>query len=63
MTPNNILLIFIGQCLAQLSLEKLSLAVDGKIYRDPILDKGQKVRDPGTLIDKLDISIKSFPKC
>lgn len=59
MTPNNILLIFIDQ----LSLEKFSLAVDGKIYRDPILDKGEKVRDPGTLIDKLDISIKSFPTC
>lgn len=63
MTRKNTILIFIGQCLAHLSLEKFSLVVDGNIYRDQILDKIQNLRDPGTLIDKLNVAIKSFPKC
>lgn len=63
MTRKNTILIFIDQCLAHLSLEKFSLAVDENIYRDQILDKIQNVRDSGTLIDKLNVTIKSFPKC
>jgi hypothetical protein len=41
---------------------QLPLAVDGNKYKDPYLDNVQRVKDPGTLILKWSVSIKSFPQ-
>jgi hypothetical protein len=60
MTPNNILLIFIDQCLAQPSLEKLPPTANGNKYRDLQLDDIQRVKDLGASRSKRNVSIKSL---
>lgn len=42
-------------------LDKLLLAADGNKCRDPQPDVMQRMRDPGTLSFKQDVSIKSLP--
>lgn len=59
----NILLISKNQYLAQQTSQKLSPSVDRSIYRAPTLDKCAEIGEPVTLIPKLAVSLKSFPKC
>lgn len=46
---------------AQPSSEKCPPAADGNKYRDPQPDNVQRVRDPGILSSKWNVSIRSLP--